>query len=199
VRVGLGVRSAAGLKVRQPLARVLVLAPAERLPWLRELEAHVLAELNVEAMDAAPADPALAAALRSDGRAMWAPAGGEPVALTTGDGPLRAAADGEVVVALDTRLTPALERAGFARQLAHHVQLARKAAGLAVDDRIHLAVAADPERLAVVDAHRDYLCEETLALHLTLGEPPAGFVVQRVPLDGSTVVVGLRRAETPAP
>jgi isoleucyl-tRNA synthetase len=197
VRAGLGVRSAAGLKVRQPLARVLVLAPAERLPRLRELEAHVLAELNVEAMDTAPADPALAEALRSGGHATWAPAEGEPVKLAADDGPLRAAADGEVVVALDTRLTPALERAGFARQIAHHVQLARKAAGLAVDDRIHLAIAADPDRLAVVDAHRDYLCEETLALHLTLGEPPAGFAVQRVPLDGSAVVVGLRRAESP--
>ena len=63
-----------------------------------------------------------------------------------------------------------------------------------------VARAADADRLAVVDAHREYLCEETLALHLTLGEPPAGFAVQRVPLDGSTVVVGLRRAESaPAP
>jgi isoleucyl-tRNA synthetase len=195
LRVGLGVRSAAALKVRQPLARVLVLAPPAMLPRLREFEADVLDELNVEAMEAAPMDPAVADALRAHGRVTWAPTGRAPAVLTAGDGPLRAAADGDVVVALDTRLTDALQRKGFARQLVHQIQLLRKAAGLAVDDRIHLAIATDSNRLAAIDEHRDYLCEETLALDLVLGEPPTGFAVQQVRLETGTAVVGLRRVD----
>jgi len=197
LRAGLGVRSAAALKVRQPLAQVLVLAPPTMLPWLREFEANVLDELNVEAMDAAPTDLTVADALRAHGRATWAPTGHAPIVLTAGDGPLRAAADGDVVVALDTRLTDALKRKGFARQLVHQIQLLRKTAGLAVDDRIHLAIATDAHRLAAIDEHRDFLCEETLALDLVLGEPPTGFVVQHVRLDTGTAVVGLRRVERP--
>jgi isoleucyl-tRNA synthetase len=195
LRAGLGVRSAAALKVRQPLAQVLVLAPPAMLPWLREFEANVLDELNVEAVEAAPTDQAVADALRAHGRATWAPTGQPPVVLTIGEGPFRAGTDGDVTVALDTRLTDALQRKGFVRQLVHQIQLLRKAAGLAVDDRIHLAIAADPHRLAAIDEHRDYLCEETLALDLVLGEPPTGFVVQPVRLDTGTAVVGLRRVD----
>ncbi len=197
LRVGLGVRSAAALKVRQPLARVLALAPPAMLPWLREFEANVLDELNVEAVVAEATDPAVADALRAHGRATWAPTGRAPAVLTAGDGPLRAAADGDVVVALDTRLTDALQRKGLVRQLAHQVQLLRKTAGLAVDDRIHLTIATDARGLAAIDEHRDYLCEETLALDLALGEPPTGFVVQRLPAGTGTTVLGLRRVDRP--
>ncbi|HYB69792.1 MAG TPA: class I tRNA ligase family protein, partial [Candidatus Bathyarchaeia archaeon] len=178
-RVGLAARAAAGLKVRQPLARVLVLAEPARLRWLRELEEDLLAELNVETMEAAP----------------WTPADGPPALLGPGEGPFRVTVDGDLVVAVDTRLTPDLERKGFARQLAHQVQLVRKAADLAVEDRIHLTIAIDAEHQAIVDEHREYLREETLAVELALGEPPAGFISQRVRLDRATVVIGLRRAE----
>jgi isoleucyl-tRNA synthetase len=198
VRTGLAVRGAAGLKVRQPLARVLVLAPEAMLPWLREFEANVLDELNVEAMQVAPADPAVAEALRERGETPWASDGQAPVSLGRDGGPFRAATDGDLVVALDTRLTDALERKGLARQLAHQVQLLRKTAGLAVDDRIHLALATDARVLAAVEEHRDYLCEETLALDLVLGEAPAGFAVQRVKLGAGTTVLGLRRVERPS-
>ena len=193
VRAGLGVRAAAALKVRQPLARVLVLAPPAMLPWLAEFEANVLDELNVEAMETAPVDAAVAEALQAHGRATWTPAGHPPLVLTIGDGPLRAGADGDVVVALDTRLTEPLERKGLVRQLAHQVQVLRKTAGLAVDDRIHLAVATDARTLAAIAEHRDALCEETLAVDLTLGEPPSGYMVQRVRLGPGTAVLGLRK------
>ncbi|MGH7388765.1 MAG: isoleucine--tRNA ligase, partial [Candidatus Rokuibacteriota bacterium] len=174
LRVGLGVRNAAALKVRQPLARALVFAPPPMLPWLREFEADVLDELNVEAMDAAPTD------------------------LAAAEAPFRTAADGDVVVALDTRLTDALKRKALARQLVHQIQLLRKTAGLAVDDRIDLAIATARDLLAAIDEHRDYVCEETLALDLVLGEPPTGFLVQQVRLDAGVARVGLRRVDRPA-
>src|SRR5262249_57356979 len=78
VRQGLAARGAAGLKVRQPLPRALVLAPPAMLPWLSEFEAAVLDELNVEAMDTAPTDPAVAQAPRTTASPTWTPEGKPP-------------------------------------------------------------------------------------------------------------------------
>ena len=49
------------------------------------------------------------------------------------------------MAALDPTITPALRREGIARELVSRVQRMRKEAGLAVSDRIHLGIAADPE------------------------------------------------------
>ena len=78
----------------------------------------------------------------------------------------RVVPDGATVVALDLELSPELRWEGLARDLVRAVQDLRKAAGLAVDDRIELAVKADGEAAAAVAAHRDYLLGETLATSL---------------------------------
>jgi isoleucyl-tRNA synthetase len=193
VRAGLGARNAAALKVRQPLARAVILAPPPALAWLRAFEADVLDELNVEALDVAAVEPGLAESLRAEGRAPWTGSDGEPVVLTVGRGPHWTAREDDLVVALDTRVTDALRRQGLARQLAHQVQLLRKRAGLAVDDRIQLAVATEGEALAALAEHGESVCAETLATELRLGAPPAGFEVERVRLDGNEALLGLRR------
>ena len=51
-----------------------------------------------------------------------------------------AAADRDVVVVLDTRITPALRRKAVARHLVHQIQMMRKEARLNVEDRIRVAV-----------------------------------------------------------
>lgn len=63
------------------------------------------------------------------------------------------AAEGGLVVALDTRLTPELETEGILRELIHLIQLERKNKGLEVTDRIHLTLQA-PE--ALVERLRPY-------------------------------------------
>ena len=55
------------------------------------------------------------------------------------------AEEGGYLVGLDTRLTPALEREGLARELVRTVQEARKQAGLEVSDRIRLRVESEPK------------------------------------------------------
>ncbi len=50
--------------------------------------------------------------------------------------------------------------------------------------------------LGAVDEHRDYVCAETLATALTLGEPPAGAVVQEARIDGRNVTLGLERVSS---
>src|SRR5439155_21683566 len=57
------------------------------------------------------------------------------------------AEEGELLVALETSLTPELEAEGLAREVAHRLQGLRKAAGYDLSDRISAAVGGDPELL----------------------------------------------------
>ena len=78
--------------------------------------------------------------------------------------------EGAHAVALDLEIDEHLREAGRAREIVHAVQNARKSAGLAVEDRISLALGGDPAHLAAAEAHRDYLAGETLAVELSIGD-----------------------------
>ncbi len=68
------------------------------------------------------------------------------------------------VVAIDEEITPELKREGYMREVIRHVQAARKAAGLNVDDRISLQLDTDDAELAkALDEHHDTIYVETLA------------------------------------
>ncbi|WP_087132530.1 isoleucine--tRNA ligase [Microbacterium esteraromaticum] len=81
-------------------------------------------------------------------------------------------------VLLDTQTTPELEAEGIARDAIRVVQEARKNAGLDVSDRIVLALNADANEAAALQAHAALIAEETLAV---------GFAVQ--PLEGTDALV----------
>lgn len=71
------------------------------------------------------------------------------------------------VFALDLKLTDELMREGLMREVIRHVQSARKAAGLSVDDRIQLLLETkDPELSRAIDEHSEGIKHETLAEHL---------------------------------
>lgn len=76
--------------------------------------------------------------------------------------------DGEL--AIDTEITPELRREGLSREIIRHIQAARKAAGLNVDDRIELALStADSEIEAALTTFVKEIAHEVLAV----GESPA--------------------------
>ena len=100
---------------------------------------------------------------------------------------------------LDTDVTPELAAEGLARDVIRAVQQARRAAGLAVTDRISLVIAASAAAQDALRTHRDLVAGETLAEAVDLvapdgldtdpqaGEPvPAG--------DGETVRIRLSPA-----
>jgi isoleucyl-tRNA synthetase len=75
--------------------------------------------------------------------------------------------EGSHAVALDLALDEELRSEGLAREIVHAVQAARKNAGLAVEDRIVLALGGDAELLSAARAYEDYVRGETLARSLS--------------------------------
>jgi len=104
------------------------------------------------------------------------------------------AEEGAYVAALVTTLTPELVREGQAREFVRRVQDLRKTSNLDVADRIHLFVQASPGLRAAVEAHKDYVTTETLAVSLDFAAPPADAAQLSENLDGEELRVGLMRA-----
>jgi isoleucyl-tRNA synthetase len=74
--------------------------------------------------------------------------------------------DRELLVALDTHVTPELAREGLAREFVHYVQQARKTEGLDYADRIRVVYTSDAETKAAVDANEEWIKGETLAVSM---------------------------------
>ena len=74
-----------------------------------------------------------------------------------------------LTVALDTTLTGDLRQEGLAREIINKVQNLRKKSGLEVSDRIELSITGSEAVLEAVEAHRDRITGETLALGVASG------------------------------
>ena len=234
--VGLGraARNSSGVRVRQPLSRLLVRTPDEAsATFVVRHEAQILEELNVKAVEMlapdaelvsyrikpnlprigkrfgkrvpdvrdalAAVDAGAVAAAVAAGRAFDVDVAGEDIAFepedvlveTTSAEGYSSAEEGGYLVGLDTTLTEALEREGLARELVRTVQEARKQAGLDVSDRITLRIEGTPEVAAALDAHRDYVMEETLATSWGDGDWSHAYSIEHT-LGGAKWAIGLR-------
>jgi isoleucyl-tRNA synthetase len=264
VRLGLGARGKAKIKVRQPLGEAIVVADGRERKAIERLVEIVRDELNVRrvrfvaaaeelgsyevkanyrtlgplfgkdmpmAADAIAAlDPArVAAAVREatsiddasssgegdghgdgesdDGVGIGITVAGREHVLSADDVILTMRApegysverEGAHAVALDLAIDEDLREEGYAREIVHAVQNARKAAGLAVEDRIELALGGAPALVRAVEARRDYLAGETLAVKLELGDgsgadPAATDYSEQARVDGLELKIVLRHA-----
>ena len=89
--------------------------------------------------------------------------------LVPTDNERSAALPGDIgLVVLDTDVTHELEVEGTARDLIRRVQQARRDASLDVSDRIVLSIAAGAVWIEALDAHRDFVMAETLAVAVTV-------------------------------
>jgi isoleucyl-tRNA synthetase len=240
-------REEAGLRVRQPLARLRIAVPARvERPEFAPLLDLLRTEVNVKEIEVVRSDadlvrltgrpnfralgrrfgartPAVAAAVaRLDPGQLRALEGGgaaeldlegEPVRYLSGDVTVErevavegvVQSDGPYVVALDTRLDDALRREGLARELVNRVQRLRKEAGLAVTDRIALAIAGDPALEEATRSHGDWMAAEVLARRVDVGGRLEGAAAEQdVEIDGLAARLGLARhtdglAEAPYP
>jgi isoleucyl-tRNA synthetase len=239
VRLGLGARGKAKIKVRQPLGEAIVVADRREREAIERLADIVREELNVRrvrfvaaadqlgsyevkanyrklgpifgsamplAADAIAAlDPAgVAAAVRADGGAIGITVDGREHTLTADDVVLTmrppegysVEREGAHAVALEEAIDDELREEGQAREIVHAVQNARRTAGLAVEDRIDLALDGEPTLLRAAEAHRDYLAGETLAVALSVGEAGAAASMEHreyIDVDSQRLTITLRR------
>lgn len=86
-----------------------------------------------------------------------------------GDDVAAAVLSGGGFVVLDLSLDDDLLAEGYARDVVRAVQDARKAAGLNVGDRIKLLLDVPADKVPAVEAHRDFVARETLAVAIEVG------------------------------
>ncbi len=97
-------------------------------------------------------------------------------------------------VELDLVLTPELKREGMVRELIRHIQSARKAAGLHIDDRILVAIYTDDTELQMaLDEHESTIAGEVLASKLERTSKDYAHS-QEATIDGVKAMVSLQRA-----
>ena len=79
------------------------------------------------------------------------------------------AAEGGLVAALVTDLTPELVREGLAREVVRRVQELRKSSGFQISDRIRVRFHASTQIAQAIAEHHEYIAGETLAVELRAG------------------------------
>lgn len=99
--------------------------------------------------------------------------------------------EGSHAVALELELDDDLIAEMRAREIVHHVQSARRQAGLEITDRIALRLDGDPALLAAARAHERYIAGETLAVRIGY-EPLNG--AAPLEIDGLALRIALQRA-----
>jgi isoleucyl-tRNA synthetase len=251
--LGRSAREEAGIKIRQPLGRLVCVMPRslERLgsrpdaktPFSALVEALtplLRAELNVKEIEwQASGDSLVTLTAKANFRTMGKKFGartpdaakavvgfssddlrrferGETLTVTVGDVSraldpedviITHARAGDLVVqesdgylaAIDPSITPALAQEGLARELISAIQRIRKEAGLAVSDRIRVALVGDSEILSAVSAHRDWIAGEILARELAVGgsfegpQPGDYDAVRTLDLDGHSVRIAITK------
>ena len=235
-RLGRAAREDAGIKVRQPLGRMVCVAADVREEALLPLVPLLSAELNVKQVEFASSGDALVtlearpnfrslgkrfgkktplaaqAVAAFDGDRLRLFLRGEPLVVTVdgesheltaedltivrrASGSLVVQEDGGYFAALDPTVTPELRTEGYARELISRVQRMRKEAGLAVSDRIVLAVEGTPEVRAVFESHGDWIAAEVLAAELVVVDDLSSAYedMHVVDLGGTTAHVAITR------
>ena len=76
------------------------------------------------------------------------------------------AMENNVFTILDTTMTEELLKEGLARELISKVQQMRKQNDYEMMDKIRIFAEADDEVKAAIEAHRDYIMKETLAVDI---------------------------------
>ena len=231
-------REQAGINVRQPLSRLVCVAPRMSEASLAPLLPILASELNVKRVEVATsADALVTLEAKPNFRALGKKfgkqtplaaeavshftsehlrrfEGGEELSVTVDgvthqitpdDLTIMRRASGALVVqeehgyfaAIDPAISPELRQEGMARELISRVQRMRRDAGLAVSDRIRLAVGGDPAVREAATAHREWIAGEVLATEVIVGGEREGNMLAslRLDLDGIQAELALTRDE----
>ena len=172
----------------------------ELKPNLRRLGPRFAKQMPLVTAAIAGLDPGHAAAALRDGRGVAINVGGHDHELGAEDlllsmRPLQGyqvEREGSHAVALDLHIDDELRVEGWAREIVHAVQGARRDAGLEVTDRITLTLDGDEALVAAARRHEGYIAGETLAT--AVGYESTDGSGEPVAIDGRPLRVGVALA-----
>ncbi|MFC2071285.1 isoleucine--tRNA ligase [Chloroflexota bacterium] len=168
--LGRAARSQAGVKVRQPLAHVVVsIASNKEQESLERLKPQILEELNVKD-------------LRFVGSVAELDKTGYVVS-----------SEGNYSVAVPTEISPELQAEGVAREIVHRLQTMRRSAGFDIADYITTYYNGDDYIRQVIAKFSDYIKQETLSRQLVEGIPEQGVFTESYKLGGYEIKLGVRK------
>jgi isoleucyl-tRNA synthetase len=98
------------------------------------------------------------------------------------------------LAAIDTTLSEELVLEGLAREVVRRIQIMRKDADFAINDRIVVAYQASDRLAQAITAHAAYIAGETLADALEASAPPDDSHHQEFSIDGETITLSVKQA-----
>jgi len=168
--LGRAARSEAGIKVRQPLTKLLVKVKSDRQKdTLKHLAAQVLEEVNVKELAIVDEMPVMK------------------------DKPWPVATESDLTVMLDTDITPELAAEGMAREIVRRLQNMRRSAGFEIADHIITCYQGDEYVRQVMADFAEYIKQETLSERLIEGVPGEGAYTENFKLDGHELLLGVKK------
>jgi isoleucyl-tRNA synthetase len=168
--LGRAARQEAKIKVRQPLAKIVVKKTPQTAHLKEpELKKLLLEELNIKELE-------IADDLKTKEKAVKLEEEG-----------------GENAVAILTEITSDLMEEGFVRELCHRIQWLRKRAGYKVTDRIKLYYEADLDVERMMRKYEEHIKEEVLAKEIYKGIPEEVDFSSKEEINGLKATLGLIR------
>jgi len=100
---------------------------------------------------------------------------------------------GGYVVAIETKISPELQREGVAREIVHRLQTMRRDAGFDIANYITTFYQADESIQQVMQEFADYIRQETLSRQLINSVPEDGAYIETQEIEGKEIVFGVKR------
>jgi isoleucyl-tRNA synthetase len=167
--LGRAARAKAGIKVRQPLAKVIIKTKSEyENRGIQKLKYQLLDELNVKDIE-----------LVSE-----AVEGENVVAVE----------DGDLWVAMDTKLSPELEAEGVSRELVRRLQVMRRSAGLEISDHIIIYCQSSDNIRNIIAQYTEYIKQETLATSIVYDNAAEDAFTEKHKLLSSEITLGIKKS-----
>ncbi len=172
--LGRAARAKAGIKVRQPLEKLVVKAnSAEEKRALHRLAHEILEEVNVKEVD------------------ILGPEDGE---LSDDMPGYSVNSDSGYWVAVKTEITPELLSEGVSREMVRRLQNMRRAANFDVADHIITYYQSAEAVKQVVADFSDYIKRETLSREIVDGFPPNGAYAEKHRILGDDILLAVQKA-----
>jgi len=190
-RTGRFGRSFAGIKVRQPLAHVVVSVDSQsEQRSLERLKPQILEELNVKDLKF----NSVSEVTKLNGHGYIVP-GLAHLRVEIEDDKKDATVHtrGVYYVAIPTEISPELQAEGMAREIVHRLQTMRRSAGFDIADYITTYYQGNTYMKQVMKKFADYIKQETLSQQLVEGIPQEDVFTETHKLDSHEILLGVRR------